>query len=109
MTGSADTAAASNASAGLLRRRACCQRLPWCFPRPRMITSSALCADGMNASLGSITLAIATKFLLCDLFCLAEGLQIDSQLLALLVEMAALEAQRAGYIRHVKIVAANLV
>jgi hypothetical protein len=60
------------------------------------------------ASLGSITLAIATKFLLCDLFWLAEGLQIDSQLLALLVEMAALEAQRAGYIGHVKIVAANL-
>src|SRR5713226_1958939 len=47
--------------------------------------------------------------MVCGLFRLAEGLQIDSQGLALFVEMAALEAQRAGHIRHMKIVAADLV
>src|ERR1700675_3179620 len=42
------------------------------------------------------------------LFGLAEGLEIDTELLALLVEVAALQAERAGDIGHVEIVAANL-
>ncbi len=41
------------------------------------------------------------------LFWLAEGLQIDSQLLALLIEMTALQTQRPSYIRHVEVVAPN--
>jgi len=42
------------------------------------------------------------------LFWLAEGLQIDSQLLALLIQVAALQAQGPSYIRHMEIVAPNL-
>src|ERR1700686_3951394 len=41
------------------------------------------------------------------LFWLAEGLQVDSQLLALLIEMTALQTQRPGDIRHVEVVAPN--
>jgi len=43
-----------------------------------------------------------------DLFRSAQGLQVNSQLLAFLVEMAAFEAQCARHVGHVKIVAANL-
>src|SRR6516164_10515378 len=35
----------------------------------------------------------------------SEGLQIDAELLALLVQVAAFQAERAGDVRHVKIVA----
>ncbi len=41
------------------------------------------------------------------LFWLAEGLQVDSQLLALLVKVTALEAQCPSCIRHMEIVASN--
>src|SRR6202158_6324755 len=41
------------------------------------------------------------------LFWLAEGLQVDSQLLALLIKMTALQAQCTSYIRHVEVVAPN--
>jgi hypothetical protein len=42
---------------------------------------------------------------LCYLVGFAEGLQIDAELLALFVEMAAFEAEGAGDVGHVKIVA----
>ena len=38
---------------------------------------------------------------------LAQRLQVDSQLLAFLVEVAALQPQRPGNVRHVEIVAPN--
>ena len=38
------------------------------------------------------------------LFRLAESLQVDSKLLALLIQVAALESQRLCNIRHVKVV-----
>ena len=46
----------------------------------------------------------------CNLYHLlrsAEGLQVDSELLALLVEVAALEAKGACDVGHMKIVAAD--
>src|ERR1051326_4372899 len=42
------------------------------------------------------------------LFRPAQGLQVDSQLLAFFVEMAAFEAQSASDVGHMKIVTANL-
>lgn len=39
---------------------------------------------------------------------LAEGLQVDAELLALLVQVTALEAEGAGDVGHVKIMPANL-
>lgn len=38
---------------------------------------------------------------------LAQGLQVDAELLALFVEVAAFEAEDAGHIGHVEIVAAD--
>ena len=43
-----------------------------------------------------------------DLFRSAQRLQVNSQLLAFFVKMAAFEAQSASNIGHVKVVAANL-
>ena len=43
-----------------------------------------------------------------DLFRSAQGLQVNSELLAFLVEMAAFEAEGARDIGHMKIVAADL-
>ena len=55
-----------------------------------------------KAMLGD-TAGIGWKFLLG----LAEGVEIDAELLALLVEVAAFEAEGAGDVGHVEIVAAN--
>ncbi len=46
-------------------------------------------------------------FLELELFGLAHGLQVDSQLLALLIEVAAFETHRPGHIGHVKILTVN--
>src|SRR6266568_388453 len=42
-----------------------------------------------------------------NLFRLAQGLQVDSQLLALLVKVAAFQSQRSRHVGHMKIVAPN--
>lgn len=42
------------------------------------------------------------------LFGLAQRLEIDPQLLALLIEVAALQAESPGYIGHVEVVLAKL-
>ena len=47
---------------------------------------------------------LQTYLELVALFWLAEGLQVDSQLLALLIQVAALEPQRSRHIGHVEVV-----
>ena len=47
---------------------------------------------------------LQTYLELVALFWLAERLQVNSQLLALLIQMAALQAQRLRYIGHMEVV-----